>query len=155
MGESLIKACKVMGMRRIGLVVAGEKASADILAAHLEQQGLVVVKRIAMGLSDEEAMAQASVAEITAACQAVSGDGVDGVVIGSRTITTCGKGLLPRIESSLCKPVVSAMQAFIWDLMRLALGEDKPLGKREGHGRLFADPGSGGREDTNGETAEA
>ena len=93
MGESLIKACKVMGMRRIGLVVAGEKASADKLAAHLEQQGLVVVKRIAMGLSDEEAMAQASVAEITAACQAVSGDGVE---VGPSQ--PAGKGSCPELN---------------------------------------------------------
>ena len=130
MAESLLKATQHMGLKRVGLVVAGDQASAEKLKRHLEAltltltlaltltltptleaQGLQVVATHAMALSNEEAMANASQVEIIAACQAVASEDVDGVLIGSRTITTCGKGLLPSIEAAVGMPVVSAMQA--------------------------------------------
>ena len=118
MSQSLITAAKKMSLNRVGLVVAGSKESGEALAKWLSEQGIEVVQVAAMGIRDEAHMARATTAQIQQACTAVSGD-VDGVIIGSRTIRTCANGILPEIEAAVGKPVISAMQAFIWDIMGL------------------------------------
>jgi len=67
---------------------------------------------------------------------AVSSPDVDGIIIGSRTVNTCRSGILPELEAAAGKPVISAMQAFIWDTMNVA-GIAGEINKAEGFGSLL------------------
>lgn len=49
---------------------------------------------------------------------------VDGLVVSCSALRVLGHGLIDRLEKAVRVPVVTSMQAFMWDIMREA-GEKK------------------------------
>lgn len=117
--SAVIAALEALDVRRIALVTPYVESVAAALKAHLAAHGIEAVSEVSFGESDDWSVARIAEASTRAAMLAAGrAEGVEAVFASCTNLRTFG--VIGAVEAELGLPVVSANQALIWHMLRLA-----------------------------------
>lgn len=129
--SALLAALRATGMRRVTFVGPYLDEVTEIGCRFLQDNGFEVTGRAGMGLSGDFELGEVRLEHVYRLVRETWRPGSDGVFISCTNLRTVGA--LEALETDLGVPVVSAIQASFWHMLRLA-------GVRErvtGFGSLF------------------
>lgn len=135
---AVVRACRSLDVRRIAVLSVYVDELNATIPLFFEPQGIAIARIAKLEMSMEggstsEDMAGVDPGALVAAGRAVDGSDVDAVFIPCTAVRTLEA--IEPLEDAIGKPVVTAVQATLWAVQRLAgVTADVPLG-----GRLFAD----------------
>jgi maleate isomerase len=151
---AVVAACRALGVRRLAALSPYTDDLNGRMASYLAEHDLELVavhplRRTYPGGTTSRELGRTEPHELLADAEPVQADGVEALFLPCTAVRTLGAVAL--LESALGMPVVTAVQATMWAVLRLAgLGVGRP-----GAGRLFAleslpPPGPGGAETRGG-----
>ena len=133
---AVIHACQALGVSNIGVVTVYVDEVNDAIPRYFGPQG-VQIKRLHKTDTNQEAgnisgrLGQMSVDELVTLGRRVDGADIEAIFIPCTAVRTLDA--IEPLEASIGKPVITAVQATMWRVARLAgLTHDAPQG-----GRLF------------------
>jgi maleate isomerase len=136
---AVVAAARTLGARRLGVVSVYTPSVNATIAPFFEPQGVGIVRigalgtRMAAGATSLD-LAHLPPDDLVAAGRAVDGPDIDAVFIPCTAVRTLEA--IEPLEDAIGKPVITAIQATIWAVARLAgVTADTPLG-----GRLWERP---------------
>lgn len=138
MATSLLKACRSLGLARVNLFTPYKVEMTEIFVKFLAGSGVQVVAVKSLGLDDDFDIWKVPPPVIKEEILqlAESSPVVDGVVVSCSALRMLTPNLIDEIEAAIAKPVVTSMQAFMWQMLRVS-GEDSHM---KGFGRLLEQP---------------
>merc|ERR1711879_817836 len=133
MARAQLAALKGLGAKKVALITPYLEELSIANAAMLTSGGVIVVKRLTMGLDRDELTSAVTPDCIAEWAIAADCEEAEVVVIGCSAFRACGVGFIDSLETRLRKPVVTSIQAFLWRMLRLA-GVDDAI---DGYGELL------------------
>ena len=139
MATSVFTAAKALRMKKINILAA---YNTDItrrqLVPILEAEGLEISKLNCLELDRDEDVWKVRQDQIQQRLEQLTKESpdVDGTIICCSVLRVCSPGFIDELERSTGKPIVTSMQAFMWDMLR-TVGENKTI---PGYGKLFGEP---------------
>ena len=134
---AVVDAARALGAGRVGVVSVYPEEINSTMPTFFDPQGVRIARIAPLAghvMSDAETsteLAQMSPADLVAAGRAIDGPDIDAVFIPCTAVRTLEA--IEPLEAATGKPVITAIQATMWRVARLAgLSHDAPLG-----GRLF------------------
>jgi maleate isomerase len=131
---AVIQAARALGVRRFAVLSVYTSDVNAAMPAFFEPQGVGIVRIGAVSLGMEAGATSQDLSrmrpeELIAAGRAIDGPDIDAVFIPCTAVRTLEA--IEPIEAAIGKPVITAIQATIWAVARLAgVGADAPLGGR-------------------------
>jgi maleate isomerase len=132
---AIANALRACGIQRLSLVSPYDKVIATAEHAFIEALGFDIVDEAHLGISSAFDLAGPSADEIFDLAYRTAHAGADGILLSC--INFPAHLVIARLEKAMGKPVVTANQAILWQLMRLA-GRNELL---SGWGALFENRG--------------
>jgi maleate cis-trans isomerase len=133
---AVVHACRALGVARLAVLTVYLDEINAAIPTFFEPQGIRIARmegldtRMEAGARSQE-LGRMSPGELVRAGQAIDGAGIDAVFIPCTAVRTLDA--IEPLEEAIGKPVITAIQATIWRVSRLAgLAHDAPQG-----GRLF------------------
>lgn len=126
-----LKALKAFGAEGISLITPYVDEVTDRARLFLAGNGFEVLGAAGMGISDDHRIGEVTTEELYAFAREKADAGADAMFISCTNLRTLGA--IPALEEDLGIPVVSAIQASYWGVLRLA-GVQAPI---SGFGRLL------------------
>lgn len=105
-------ALRALGARRIAVLTPYLESTSRDIHAHFAQRGYAQTDFHFLGLGDDGDMGRLDPEMILRAAAALDVDNADAVFISCTAVPALG--VIPRIEETLSRPVVSANQALLW-----------------------------------------
>jgi maleate isomerase len=127
-----IKACRLLGLRRIAVLTPYLDEVNEPIRAFLEANGVAVAAFGSFHLATEPEIAAVPVDAIVAAARALDAPEIDGVFVSCTGMR--GHLALDALEAATGKPCLSSNQAQLWEALDM-VGYDRPI---RGFGRLLA-----------------
>ncbi len=134
---AVVDAARALGVRRVGVVSVYLEEINETMPRFFDPQGMTIARigpltgHVMRNSETSTELAQVSPADLVAAGRAIDGPDIDGVFIPCTAVRTLEA--IEAIDAGIGKPVITAIQATMWRVARLAgLHHDAPLG-----GRLF------------------
>jgi maleate cis-trans isomerase len=133
---AVVHACRTLGVSSIGVLTVYVDEVNDTMPTFFEPQGIRVARMHKADSSMEagntsEELGRMSAAELVALGRSLDGDDVGAIFIPCTAVRTLDA--IEPLEEAIGKPVITAIQATMWRVARLAgLGHDAPQG-----GKLF------------------
>jgi maleate cis-trans isomerase len=131
---AVVVAARALGVRRVAVLSVYPPSVNATIAPFFDPQGVEIVRirpldvRMAAGATSE-ALAHLPPEALVAAGQAADGPDIDAVFIPCTAVRTLDA--IEPLEAAIGKPVITAIQATIWTVARLAgVTDDTPLGGR-------------------------
>jgi len=139
MADCLFHAARTMGMRRILVLTPYTDDLNAILKGVLEREGFAVLDFVGFGISTDfdifkcpRSRIRCGVKDLQAR-NANVGNQADGIVISCSALRVVEEGFIDSLEQETGLPIVTSMQSFLWNMLRLA-GDHRHLA---GFGSLF------------------
>ena len=136
---AVVDACRALSLSRLGVLTVYPDSVNERIPAFFEPQEIGISRMRKLGDSieaghDSQRLGRMDSAGLIAAGREIDSDDIDGVFIPCTAVRTLEA--IEPLEEAIGKPVVTAIQATIWRVARLAgLSHDPPMG-----GRLFEIP---------------
>jgi maleate cis-trans isomerase len=133
---AVVDACRALNVTKLGVLTVYVDAINETIPAFFEPQGIQVTRMRKADSSMEAGstarqLGQMSPQELVDIGQSIAGDDVDAVFIPCTAVRTLDA--IEPLEAAIGRPVITAIQATMWRVARLAgLTHDAP-----GGGRLF------------------
>ena len=134
---AVVDAARALGAARLGVVSVYLEEINETMPRFFDPQGVKIARigpltgHVMSNAATSTELAQVSPADLVAAGRAINGPDIDAVFIPCTAVRTLEA--IEALEAAIGKPVITAIQATMWRVARLAgLGHDAPLG-----GRLF------------------
>jgi maleate isomerase len=131
---AVVQAARALGARRLAVLSVYTDAVNALIPAFFEPQGIRIARtgplesRMDAGLTSQQ-LARMRPEELIAAGRAIDGPDIDAVFIPCTAVRTLDA--IEPLEAAIGKPVITAIQATIWAVARLAgVQADAPLGGR-------------------------
>jgi maleate cis-trans isomerase len=134
---AVVRACRALGVRQVAVLSVYVDALNATIPRFFEPQGIGIARIAKLNLSMEggstsEDMAAIDPGALVAAGRAADGPDIDAIFIPCTAVRTLES--IELLEEAIGKPVITAVQATMWAVQRLAgVTADVPQG-----GRLFA-----------------
>lgn len=129
--DSILKGLSVLGLKRI-IVVSPYRDEFDRLEIQFFNEcGIEVLGTKGMGISDPLELAKPSPEEVYQIAKATWKSEADGMFISCLNLRA--QAIIDALEADICKPVVTAVQATLWNCLRLV----KVNEVIRGYGRLL------------------
>ena len=126
------RALEVLGIETVGVVATYPEPAADAFAAFLGEFGVTVEAMRCLGAPGGRAAYRIPSERVMETASALDTGALQAILIPDTAVAMFGAA--SRLEESLGKPVITANQATLWDVLRLAGSDLKP----HGFGRLLA-----------------
>jgi maleate isomerase len=134
-----VKACKVLGLKRIAVLTPYVDEVNEPIRQFLEKSGVAVGAFGSFHLLTEPEIASVPVSAIVEAGKALDAPGIDGVFVSCTGMR--GHAALDALERATGKPCLSSNQAQLWDALSL-IGHGHPI---QGFGGMLARLGKNAR----------
>ncbi len=116
---------------RVSLLTPYPPAASEQVAAYLGRHNIDLASYHCLNIADDRDIARVDTASILSAVEAVDHPDAEAVVVSCTALQAVS--VVPELERSLGKPIITSNQASLWMIMRLA-GMDHTVSKG---GRLF------------------
>lgn len=126
------RALETLRIDRVGVVATYPEPAANAFAAFLNEFGITVEAMLCLGAPNGRASYRIPAARVMETAGDLDSSAVQAILIPDTAIAMFQAA--SQLEESLGKPVISANQATLWDVLRLAGSGLKP----QGFGRLLA-----------------
>ena len=130
-----LRALRAFGSRKISIVTPYVDEVSDRAARFFGDNGFDVTASAGMGIGEDHAIGAVTTEELYSFAREKADTGADALFISCTNLRTIGA--IAALEEDLGMPVVSAIQASFWGVLRLA-GVNA---RRSGFGRLLDTPG--------------
>jgi maleate isomerase len=131
---AVIAAARALGVRRLATLSVYSASVNARIPAFFEPQGVKIVRIVPLGARMADGatsvdLARMPTADLVASGRDADGQDIDAVFIPCTAVRTLEA--IEPLEDAIGKPVITAIQATIWAVARLAgLADDTPLGGR-------------------------
>lgn len=139
MATSVFTAARCLNMKNVNLLAAYKSDITNAkLVPMLESNGLSIVDSHCLGFDRDIDVWKVSRCDITLAVKELWEDSpdADGMIICCSVLRVLSAGFIDELEAMIGKPIVTSMQAFMWDMLNTA-GETSTI---SGYGKLFSEP---------------
>jgi maleate isomerase len=129
--SGLLRALETLNIKRLAVLTPYLPETADLVADYLEDKGIDIVSRHALGHADDRDMARLMPGEILAGVEAADDPSAEAIFLSCTALPAVP--LIAEMEARLGKPVLSSNQVVFWATLDIA----RIPGDRPGPGILF------------------